>query len=149
MPRGEDWSNYKEGKLPQVIKQRNKKVSWANVERWWRKHVGTPRGAQSIRSKIERWQMKEMIRELSAHQSVYWAEGAPSVPRRVEDGLGKSKVLGVRSLSLVGKPRKAKRLRRQSKWSVPLSPELMAIVKGPSKRLLQESDQPVEQAGCT
>ncbi|KAH2708737.1 hypothetical protein KXW29_006889, partial [Aspergillus fumigatus] len=85
---------------------------------------------------MERWQMKEKIRELSAHQSVHQAEGAPSAPRRVEDGLGKIKVLGVRSLSLVSKPRKAKRLRRRSEWSVPSSPEPMAIVKGPLKRLL-------------
>jgi hypothetical protein len=42
MPRGADWEKYEEAELPQVAAQRNKKVPWTDVERWWRKNVGTP-----------------------------------------------------------------------------------------------------------
>jgi hypothetical protein len=136
--------------LAQGVDQRNKKVPWRQVERWWRKNVGAPRGKQAIRSKMERWQLKEKVRELTARQSVQHAEDGLPLPRRVEGGLSKDRVLGVCSPSLVGKPyRKAKRLKRWSEWSVPLSPEPMSVVKTPSKSLLRESDRRVEQAGCT
>jgi hypothetical protein len=150
MMRADNWETYEEAELPQVVDQRNKKVPWTQIERWWEKNVGTPRGKQAIRSKMERWQLKEKVRELTARQSVQHAEDGPPLPRRVEGGLGKDRVLGVRSPSLVGKPyRKAKRLKRRSEWSVPSSPEPMSVVKTPSKSLLRESDRRVEQAGGT